>query len=269
MSNNSGLLHLIFSTPSSQLNENSPLTPLFEKGMQLSFKDTRFKEKLLRNPNREETNLLLYNSRNGNLPGLELAHCESSHQLTSESYGLLFPEINIPQQDIKKAMGHPVLSEIFGFHKSYVDYDLNSFVSLVPDLTSFGCTAGAWLTSHNTEKICDFFKNAYNAKVIHQENSFALIKSKVINRKFSDFMWVIIQEQKPLEEKFFIDDPGLVTLGWLTSDLKGTIDIVKDLGYSVTEVFEICTGQRVFDICFCYGFDIPVNEFIQLKKIVR
>jgi hypothetical protein len=262
-----GFLHLIFSSSSYQLSDDSPLMSLFDNGQQLLFKDTQYKEKILRNSTRKETKLSLYNSIKGNLSSLELVYTDNEHQRPLESYGLLFADLNIP-----KGIGelenftHPILSEIFEDQHLYFDHDLHSYFSIVPMLKTYGCTAGAWSYSHEIQKTCDLFQSVYNAEIIQKNANYAFIKTKVINRNFSNFLWVIIANPQPQKEKIFIDDIGLASSGWLTKDMNKTRNVVQALGYPLTPVFEICIGPRVFDVCFFNDYDMPANELIQVKQ---
>ena len=145
------------------------------------------------------------------------------------------------------------------FVKYYFDSFINSRIAVETNLfeKGFGC----WLCASDFEEQKSFFLSIRNSKVLLENDDFLIISCKVINKKFSNFTFVIIRDD--VESTNFNDDPGLSTIGWITKDISHeSLAAIKLQG---SPKFTILLNGNTFDAKFLYNNKSISHELLKLN----
>ncbi len=211
-----GLSHLIFSSPSRILAQESPLRSFFKDPEFYKFDHSDVKKDLLRDKNSCEkfTHLSLYNSREGNLPSLELIFSESAISRPITKFGLLIPPSMSPAFNLSPKFSISAkFAEIHSLSRVYLEPDIPSLLAISPELSEHSCSLGAWTASRDIEESSHFFVNFMGAQILSKTPLTHTLRVKVMNRAFSNFLIIIVKDDAPAAN-FYNDDIGLAAFGW-------------------------------------------------------
>ena len=270
MENILGFSHLVFTSHNKKLVSNSQLTSLYEQPEQYTFAHGAVKKKLLRTPS-TDTLLSFYSSRDGDLPALELVYSESYCARDLNSYGLILPSTKAPEasKTISKRCLNDKINAIIPIHSVALIEELPCYLIYSEILHQNECTMGAWMNVNDLENTLLMYQKQLNSEIINQGDGIAIAKTRVINKKFTNFLWVLIEENN--QKSYFNDDIGLSTLGWIKKPSPNTLPPkqinIEGLKLNDTKPFTIEMNGRQFNAAFYFDNQLPSFEILELKSL--
>jgi len=254
-----GLSHLIFSSPAGRLREGSPLAALLTPPETYRFDHSEAKRGLVALPG-ATTALALYNSADGTLPALELIQTGSQNRASLESYGLILPALDGPEASCATAdalLGPGPLR--------FVD-ELPSYAAIRPELLAkHSCAMGAWKLTRYLAAAERFLKNIAGARKMPSPDGTAHYVCRVVNRKFSNFLWAVAES--PLApERHYNDSVGLACAGWFARDLGALATAAAAAGFQTTPEFDIDMNGRSFRAAFVHDGLFMSHEALTVKQ---
>lgn len=261
-----GLSHLIFSSKCKLLPQDSPLSTLFSAPISNSFDHFEAKKKLLRDQTYKKTDLALYISKEGELPGFELipGSCEISRPLSS--YGLI---LDAKFADIFKNAefyGYPLNLEdkIPNIKNFYLEASLPSLIAISPIFKEYSCAMGIWYHVPDIDMASDFMIGIIGAKSLCKFSFGEIFSVKAINKKFSNFMIAIIKNDLP-DAYYYNDDIGFAAFGWIAKR-KVVLPAKFANSFSLSPEFKIDMNGKKFNAEFIYDNRSPSHEIMVLEK---
>jgi hypothetical protein len=250
-----GLSHLVFTINKESEGQSTFLDLFFFPGEFFQFNHQEVRANLIRNSDNATSNLALHRGRFDDTPAIELLYTSSKSARRPEKFGLIYPGIPCGEKLIEDQHftgGH-------FFVRYYFDPFLNSRIAVETNFFEKGY--GCWLYASDFEEQKSFFLSIHNSKVLLESNDFLIISCKVINKKFSNFTFVIIRDN--VESTNFNDDSGLSTVGWITKDIgHESLAAIKLQG---SPKFTILLNGNSFDAKFLYNNKSISHELLKLN----
>ena len=255
MSSILGLSHLVFTISPQAQGSSTFLDQFFFPGEFFQFDHQEVREPLIRSKDNAISNLALLRSRFDDTPAIELLYANFASARNQEMFGLIYP--GVPHAD------QPLVNQHFPgghfFVKYYFDAFLNSRIAVETNFFEKGY--GCWLYASDYEEQKSFFLSIRNSKVLLDIEDFFIISCKVINKKFSNFTFVIIRN--PEETLIYNDDAGLSTIGWLTKDI--THESLRAIKLKESPKFAIMLNGNNFEAKFLYNNKSISHELLKLN----
>ena len=252
-----GLSHLVFTVNCDKINSlnGTLLDSFYGDGDYLEFNHKEARKDLIRNNFNLISKISLFKPLNSDLPALEFLYCKSSISRDNHSYGLIFNNYDFKSKELEQVINF----DNFYFAKFFFDKKLNLSISYSTNLIQdqFGC----WIIIKDFEEQKNLLLNQKSNQVISSDENKIVIRTKVINSKFSSFTIVLIKSNSNLTENFFNDDLGLSTIGWFqkkTNELKQSNDFLK------TKDFQITIFGKKFNANFLYKNVSISHEILNL-----
>ena len=261
MSNIIGFSHLVFTVNNScSLSASSFLNEFYFEREYFELDHGTCRLPMIREITNSVSKISLYKSKLGDLPGIELLHVKSVVKRPLLNYGL------ICQGRFTPSFALPLKRQHFGGGEFYVDYYydelLNSLIAPATNLFNNEKDGGCWMILSDFEKQKEFFLSIGGRKVlIDTENIFA-VKCRVINKKLSSFVFVLIKDITN-KNTHYNDDLGLSTLGWFARNIDET-DIQDEL-LSSSDLFSISLNGNCFDAKFFYNNQNISHEILKVN----
>lgn len=260
-----GLSHLIFSSPNRALVNNSPLLDVYGAPETFTLDHAEAKRDMLRNAG-DATRLTLYNAK-GALPALELIQTPSTTvSRPSCSYGLIMDKLGEGYPDM--ALGRlDAVARAIGADSAVMAEDIPAPILIAPDrLLGANATMGAWTVTDDLERDARFFEDIIGARRMAYKDNAAFYVMKTVNRQFSTFLWVLIEDAAAIgAEGFRYDDTGLVGAGWFAKKLTKLKSKLPE-GYLSSPEFDIDMGAKRFRAMFAYEGKNLAHEALTLRK---
>lgn len=261
MSNIIGLSHLVFTVPfEKKLSSASPLiSDNYGSHEYFEMNHANYRSSMLRHQRNEISMLTLYKPAEGNLPGIELLYADAEVSRPTLSYGLLtFGKVN-ENKDI--------LSYTFPGTNLFIDYYVDEFLNcpvvLDTNLLKAIDHPGCWLVVSDFDQQKDIFSKVKTGKIITETDNLFVMKCKVINKRLSDFYFILMRDNGK-GDNYYNDDLGLSTIGWFT---RGENLVSKlNLPYNKTEEFNLSLNGTTFNAYFLYTNKSVSHEI--LKTII-
>lgn len=259
-----GLSHLVFTSQSSGLPEGSILSSIYQFGERNDYGPIPEKKELLRDADGwESTSMSLYHSKTSEHPSLELIHIDKASHRPAGSYGLILP----PGHESSTAMapsqcGIPVPD--IAANSIVSEESLPVTIAFSPKPVEHGCSMGAWLDVADLDASTAFFTDALGAECISKGVSSTLLKCRVVNKKFSKFLW-LLRQKNSIEEVYYNDDLGLSTIGWVARGLDGVEAAARRHGLRASGRFEVGVGGRTLRAAFLYDNRSASHEILSVQ----
>jgi hypothetical protein len=245
MNNILGLSHLVFTLNCDKINSlnGTLLESFYGDGDYLEFNHKEARKDLIRNNVNLISKISLFKPINSDLPALEFLYCKSSISRVINSYGLIFNNYDFKSKELEEV----IYFDNFYFVKCFFDKTLNLLIAYSTNLTQeqFGC----WIIVRDFEEQKNLLLNQKSNDVISCDENKIVIRTKVINSKFSSFTIVLIKSNSNFTENYFNDDLGLSTIGWFQ---KKTNEIRHNYNFLKTKDFQITIFGRKFNANFLY-----------------
>ncbi len=258
MSNIIGFSHLVFTVcntdpePASDFLNNFYLAKEY-----FEFDHETFRMPLIREEKNGISKLSLYKSKDGNLPAVELLHVDNVVKRPLTNYGIIAAKNNYSRINELKRL-------YFSENEFYVDYYydalMNSPVATATNFFDNEKDPGCWMLLNDFEEQRTFFRSISNKKILIDKNDVFAVRTKVINKKLSNFIFVLVKDHN--NGKYYNDDLGLSTLGWFT---KGFDGITGEIELESSTVFPISLNGNYFDAKFFYNNQNISHEVLKIK----
>jgi len=257
MSSILGLSHLVFTINPDFTGHSKSLflDQFFLPGEVFQFNHQEVRADLLRNEANGTSNLTLHRPRFDDTPAIELLYAIPTATRSPEMFGLIYP--NIQPGDESLEIQHFMGGQFFVTY--YFDPLLNSRIAVATNFFEKGC--GCWFYANDFEEQKSFFKSIKNSKVLLNDDNFFIISCKVINKKFSNFTFVIIRNFK--DTLSYNDDAGLSTIGWLTKDIAE--EDLTTIMLKKSPSFLILLNGNNFEAKFLYNNRSISHELLKLN----
>lgn len=263
MSNVYGFSHIILTTHERELSDPL-LAKLYTLGIRQGFDHTLFKSGLLRNvKGNENPGISLYKSIDSSLPALELINYKSEQCRDEASCGFVFPAALASDYPVGKNQG--ILTNITPLSAEYISQNNLIKMAISEAPLRHRCSMGVWMTAKRYNQTSRWFKEGLKAKCILETEQYTMLTSRVMNKKFTNILWILVRDNQGNQASYFNDDSGMSTLGWLVKDLELPAQKAEKLGFNVGPVFEIKLSQRLFQARFIYDNCTPSFELLKLK----
>jgi len=245
MNNILGLSHLVFTVNSDKINslKGTLLESFYGEGNYFEFNHKEARKNLIRNHTNMLSRISLFKPLNGDLPAIEFLYSESTISRDQNSFGLILNNFDLKSEEFEKEIH---------FGKNYsakilFDKKLNLTISHSTNLMQdkFGC----WIIVKDFEDQKNLLLNQKSNKVISSDENIIVIRTKVLNSKFSSFTIVLIKSNSNFTENYFNDDLGLSTIGWFQ---KTHSEIKENNKFFKTKDFQITMFGRKFKANFLY-----------------
>jgi|694.fasta_scaffold50670_3 hypothetical protein len=252
-----GLSHLVFTVNCEKMDslKGTLLESFYGDGDYLEFDHKEARKDLIRNNVNLISKISLFKPLNSDLPALEFLYSKSSISRDNSSYGLIFNNYDFKDKELEQVINF----DNYYFAKFIFDKKLNLSISYSTNLIQdqFGC----WIIIKDFEEQKNLLLNQKSIRVISSDDNKIIIRTKVINSKFSSFTIVLIKSKCIFTENFFNDDLGLSTIGWfkkMTSEMKENNHFIKSKDFQIT-IFE-----RKFKANFLYKNVSISHEFLNI-----
>lgn len=259
MSNILGFSHLVFTVADNGIAGGSGfLDTLYDSEEYFELDHATHRSELVRAPQNLVSRISLYKSRTGDLPAIELLHVKHTQQRPVLNYGLISRHTGLP-------LGLPLERRIIPGTPFYVDgwFDplLNTFIASQTNLFDDEKQAGCWMFLSDFEVQKKYFSGIGGKKILIDTADIFAVKCRVINKKLSSFVFVLINDRISNAE-YYNDDLGLSTLGWFARNLS---DESLAMGLHASNLFSISLNGNSFDARFLYNNKNISHEILKVN----
>ena len=257
-----GLSHLVFTISKSDFGTqffSSLLDKHYDQSVILELDHSEHRHPLLRDVLNSKSHITLFKSKFSDLPAIELLHVETFGSRPLENYGLFISGIadHLPAQKIYKFRWKDYFIDYF------IDELLNCAIAVDTNFINQEIESGAWLYVNDFDDQRQFFTQGTSAKVILESSDILIVRCKVLNKKFSNFIFVLIRNNQS-SCNYYNDDLGLSTLGWIAKDLKS--EEVDKLFRSSTKIFSLEVNDNQFEAKFLFNSKNISHEILKPIK---
>lgn len=258
-----GLSHLVFTTNAKELSSGSSLSALYRFAERNHYGPIPEKRSLLRNPEGwRSTSMSLYHSQTASHPSFELIHASSGFVRPLGSYGLI-----LPVQDGGFPDPIPVelsyLRSALSVDNVVLDETVPTYIIFSSTLAEHNCTMGAWLEVADLHAATALYKDILMAEELWSGDGLTVLKCRVINKKFSSFLWVL-RNKTDEAAVYYNDDCGLSTIGWIARGLDGFDEAASLHGLQASGHFGVTVGGRDLKAAFLFDNRSASHELLSV-----
>jgi len=259
-----GISHLVFTVGcdnSSSFRESDFLNTYFSEGEYFEFDHSDFRNDLIRDKKNSLSKLSLFKSKFNDLPAVELLHTESTVSRPNTNFGLLHSPVDTVIKSEKTVTINFPGTDFYA--TCYYDEALNTYIAAQTNLYELEKQSGCWIVLDDNDFVSQktFFKTIDGAKILAENEGLLIIKCRVLNKKFSNFVFVLIRDTNEKENSYYNDDQGLSTLGWFTKSLEQ----VGPDSMKTSPKFSISLNGNTFDARFIYNNQNISHELLKLN----
>ena len=261
-----GLSHIVFTIEEGK----SPgkgiemiLNNHFIKPEYLELDNSLWRLPLLRNESNALSKIALYKAADHDLPAIEFLHVSKTDDtrqkfcgvfLNNKMYPFLGNELFV-DEDISELPTDGI--EEVTIRKKFIQI-LNTLRNRQVNIQH-----GCWCEVKDFDSQKAFFKSIPGASFQIETEDFFVVRSKVVNKRFSWFSIMLIRSEK-YETDFYNDDMGLSTLGWFVKALEVGVD--EESEFLSSPVFPVSINMNTFNALFLYTNMGISHELLKIKQ---